>query len=77
MSGKRGLVCLISVAFIAVAVFVFFYAFTIKSVEVEFTAIYGSNNYKKVQQELDSIFCSTSLVFRVRRLEPLIESNSC
>ena len=73
MSGKRGLVCLISVAFIAVAVFVFFYAFTIKSVEVEFTAIYGSNNYKKVQQELDSIKGSNLLTLNTSEVEQKIE----
>lgn len=75
MSGKRGLVCLISVAFIAVAVFVFFYAFTIKSVDVDFTAVNGSSNYEKVQEELDTIKGSNLLTLNTEEIKQKVEKD--
>ena len=75
MNVKRALVSIITVAFIAISIFVFFTAFKIKEVDATFTTIQGSNRVENVQNYLNQIVGDNLLFLKTSEVQEELEKD--
>ena len=75
MNVKRTLVSIITAAFIAISIFVFFTAFKIKEVDATFTTIQGSERVEGVQTYLNEMVGDNLLFLKTAEVQQEIEKD--